>query len=278
MNPYKLSRPAVVSFSGGRTSGMMLYKILTAFKGTMPDDVVVVFNNTGLEHPKTYEFVEECGRRWGVRVRWLEYCLDGDGGHSFKEVTPDTANKSGEPFEVLIEKKQYLPNPVTRICTVNLKMRTTDRFLKSLGGFDDGYDNALGLRYDEQRRVARMRADNSRETIVCPLHDDKKTEEDVLAFWEEQPFDLDLPLGTNLFGNCVGCYLKSVSRLETVAEMEPEHLDWWMKMEERAIGKTEPGRRFRNDRVPYKALVDRVKRQGRLFGLSDDTIPCYCTD
>jgi hypothetical protein len=33
--------------------------------------VHVLFANT--ERPETLDFVEECSRRWNVRVRWIEY-------------------------------------------------------------------------------------------------------------------------------------------------------------------------------------------------------------
>lgn len=46
-NPCKIEGPAVISFSGGRTSGMMLRAILDAHGGTLPADVRVLFANTG---------------------------------------------------------------------------------------------------------------------------------------------------------------------------------------------------------------------------------------
>ena len=35
-NPYRVPRPAVISFSGGRTSGFMLKKIVDAYGGRLP--------------------------------------------------------------------------------------------------------------------------------------------------------------------------------------------------------------------------------------------------
>ena len=49
-DPYLVPRPAVVSFSGGRTSGFMLKRIVDA---SLPGDVAAVFANTGMEHPAT---------------------------------------------------------------------------------------------------------------------------------------------------------------------------------------------------------------------------------
>lgn len=48
-DPFFIKGPAVISFSGGRTSGYMLWRILQAHDGKLPDDVYVMFANTGLE-------------------------------------------------------------------------------------------------------------------------------------------------------------------------------------------------------------------------------------
>ena len=72
-NPYRITGPALISFSGGRTSAYMLWHILDAHDGKLPDDVHVCFANTGKEREETLRFVHECATRWGVRVRWLEW-------------------------------------------------------------------------------------------------------------------------------------------------------------------------------------------------------------
>jgi len=278
MNPYLLDLPAVVSFSGGRTSGFMLRHILDAHGGT-PDDLVVCFQNTGLEHPATYEFVREVGKRWEVPITWLEYYLDDEGKHACRTVGFDSASRDGEPFTSLIQKKAYLPNPVARVCTSNLKMRTLDRYLKTLPAFQDGYTNAVGLRYDEPRRALRVRSDNGREEMWCPMYHAHHTEEDVLAFWARQPFDLMLPLHGNMAGNCVGCFLKGRGKLEILMEEMPEHFDWWIKAEQLVQTTAGTGAQFRSDRPSYAAMLKRVQAQGSLFPPDEeDTIPCMCTD
>lgn len=52
-NPYLIEGPALISFSGGRTSAYMLHQIIQAHGGTLPDDVVVAFANTGKEREVT---------------------------------------------------------------------------------------------------------------------------------------------------------------------------------------------------------------------------------
>ena len=75
-DPYRIPRPAVISFSGGRTSSYMLEHIVAAYGGTLPDDIAVVFANTGLEHPVTLDFVDTCARAWDIEIVWVEYDWD----------------------------------------------------------------------------------------------------------------------------------------------------------------------------------------------------------
>lgn len=113
MSPFIINEPTCISFSGGRTSAYMLWRVLEAHGG-LPNEAIVCFANTGKEDEATLRFVQDCSERWGVEIHWVEYR---DADPAFKRVTFDTASRNGEPFEALIRKRQYLPNPVTRFCT-----------------------------------------------------------------------------------------------------------------------------------------------------------------
>ena len=75
-NPYRISGPTILSYSGGRTSAFMLWQYLEAHGGRLPPDTHVCFANTGCEHPDTLAFVHTCSLYWAVPIVWLEY--DGD--------------------------------------------------------------------------------------------------------------------------------------------------------------------------------------------------------
>ena len=92
-NPYRVPRPAVVSFSGGRTSGYLLRHLLDAYGGRLPDDIAVVFANTGMERSETLDFVDTCARAWNVTVHWLEY--DWNAPHRTRVVDYRTAPHRG---------------------------------------------------------------------------------------------------------------------------------------------------------------------------------------
>lgn len=59
----------VVSFSGGRTSAYMASLLL---KQHDRKNLMFVFANTGKENPETLDFINECDKRWGLNVVWLE--------------------------------------------------------------------------------------------------------------------------------------------------------------------------------------------------------------
>ena len=64
-DPFKIIEPTVISFSGGRTSAYMLWRVLQSNNG-LPDDAIVCFANTGKEHDATLQFVKDCEINWNV--------------------------------------------------------------------------------------------------------------------------------------------------------------------------------------------------------------------
>lgn len=267
-NPYLIHGPALISFSGGRTSGYMLKQILEAHGGTLPDDVHVTFANTGKEREETLRFVHECATRWGVKVRWLEWrSRKGEIADRFEEVGFNSAARNGEPFMALVRDKSYLPNSVMRFCTIELKIRTMGWFMQSLGY--DKWRNVIGLRADEPARVKRSLNNKDRWTNVTPLADAGVSNRDVRAFWREQDFDLQL---LPFEGNCDGCFLKARPKLMEIERTSPGTLKWWAEAEAEAeaLGSNPAGQRFRPE-YTYAEIIDAVRRQGDLFlGAFDD--------
>lgn len=272
-DPFRLTGPAVVSFSGGRTSGYMLHRIIQAHGGTLPPDVVVCFANTGREMPATLDFVRDCGAAWNVPIHWLEY-REEPGRHFFAEVSHNSASRNGEPFEAMIRSRKILPNPVSRYCTTELKIRTQKKFLRSLGW--SHWISAVGLRADEPTRVARAldreRTKKDRWHNVCPLAAAGVDEAEVFRFWRAQPFDLRLAGPWE--GNCDGCFLKNRAALQRMWVDHPERMAWWVDMEAVPHGNGR-GATFRADREDYAVMAATMRDQGRLpFDLNEPTLPC----
>lgn len=284
-NHYKLEGPAVISFSGGRTSGMLLWSILDAHGGRLPDDVRVLFANTGKEDSATLDFVRACSERWAVPITWLEYADHDKPQRRWREVTYETASRDGEPFSALIGRKRLLPNPVKRICTSELKIRVMKLYAQQALGFEH-WDVAIGYRADEPRRVAKLSAPHREPYDRCaPLAQYGVTAAHVAEFWRRQPFDLQLPNigGKTMHGNCDLCFLKGARQVFSMIREQPKRGIWWAHQETRIpAGDAGDGHRFRNDRMSYATMLALAQGgQGELFAFDEDeeaVEDCACTD
>jgi len=148
----------------------------------------------------------------------------------------------------------YLPNPIARFCTQELKIKVIEKHVGDM-------PMMLGIRADEPRRAAKM------PQHVLPLVADGITKSDVMAFWAKQPFDLRAEAG-----NCDLCFLKGSSELMGLIRKQPERAVWWAKQEEK-IGGT-----FRSDRASYGEMFENAMNQTDMFGYEDPKIECFCGD
>lgn len=304
-DPFVTTGRTALSVSGGKTSGYMLWRVLQANGGRLPDNCVALFANTGREDEATLRFVRDMALHWAVPIVWLEYLPDGEG---YKVVDFDTAARDGEPFEALIKKRNYLPNPVTRFCTTELKIRTMHRHLRSLGWYEDGdgWDQFIGIRADEPRRVAKIRArgrstETKHETMLMPLADDGVAVQHVGEFWSAQPFTLELAThnGRTLAGNCDLCFLKPPAQRLSLVRERPARAIWWARMEREGVKSAmrlvetgffdqygEPllkevrsdGAIFCKTGPSYAQLATYAASQEELFDDQQEPLACFCGD
>lgn len=278
MNYFEIKEPTCISFSGGRTSAYMLWRVLQAHGGKLPDEAVVCFANTGKEDEATLKFVHDCEKYWNVPIVWLEYRDAEESKDRWTEVTYETASRNGEPFEAVIRKKNYLPNPVTRFCTIEMKIRTIANYLFSKGLCETRsageYMSWVGIRADEPRRAAKIPRDRT------PLVSAGVSKEMVGEFWRNQDFDLELPNfnGVTYHGNCDLCFLKGSSQTMSLIQEKPVRAVWWAKMEALALASKPDGARFRKDRPSYAEMMKFSSEQTDLFGTGDESIACFCGD
>jgi len=279
-NPYQIDSPTCISFSGGRTSAFMLYKVLEAHQMSLPPEAIVCFANTGKEDEATLQFVKDCQDNWAVPITWLEYVDAEETKDRWRQVNFETASRDGEPFEALIKKRNYLPNPVSRFCTVELKVRTIHRYLKANGWTE--WESMLGIRADEQRRLAKIGNQDygKHEEKIAPLGRLGVTKETVGDFWKKQSFDLGLPNmnGVTMHGNCDLCFLKGGAQVLSLIQEKPERAVWWAKMEALALASRPSGAVFRSDRPSYAQMIKFASEQKDMFDPNEETISCFCGD
>jgi hypothetical protein len=256
--------------------------------------------------PQTLDFVREMATRWEVPVVWLEYhrvaasaipsgifptkrrnqnlaraAERGESAHWFREVSYETASRNGEPFDELLAWMTVLPNVVSRGCSMQLKIRTAMRYLFSLGLQE--YESNIGIRLDEAHRATQILVNcDHYEHPKFPLIDAGITETEVLDFWKQQEFDLQLQ---SYQGNCDLCFLKAKWKRVLMAKQNPISLDWWEQWEtRRASEPAGPGNRavFRMNE-PYSEIrrlsqntPEKIQRQ--IDAVNDADIPCSCAE
>jgi 3'-phosphoadenosine 5'-phosphosulfate sulfotransferase (PAPS reductase)/FAD synthetase len=225
-------------------------------------------------------------RHWRGSAR-LEYRDDERG---FAIVDYETASRNGQPFEDLIRKRSYLPNPVTRFCTIDLKIRVIHKYLRMVGCSTEEtpVDMMTGIRADEPRRVAKIRhrkttSESKHATMVMPLADAGVIVQDVTDFWKAQPFDLMLPTvnGRTLEGNCDLCFPKGAKQVYSIIASDRRKAEWWARMERTAKSSssiTGDGALFRFDRPSYQQMLDYSDIQIDMFADHDETIAFFCGD
>ena len=208
----------VVSFSGGRTSAYLVHLIEKMRKdGDFTGNVEYIFMDTGAEHPKTYEFIKKCVEHFGIDLT----CLQGDFeqpvgvGHSYKVVPLESLKHDmiNGPFGRLMAK-YGVPTVASAWCTSRMKEETHDKYCNEKYG-NGNYITWLGIRVDEPKRLRIGK--NPLLRYMAEITDFDK--EDVLDFWQEMPFNLEIE---DHLGNCVFCFKKSINKVALAARDEPE--------------------------------------------------------
>lgn len=192
----------VINFSGGKTSA---YMTIMEYK----EGDIVLFCDTTREHPKTYKFINDFEAHEGIPVTRIGFV----GG-----------------FSTMLDKRgnKTLPNRMRRFCTDTLKVRTARKHMVALGHWR--YENLIGFRYDEPRRVL-----GHKEKLKCvstkfPLYEQKISKDKINAYWNNKPYDLEIP---GILGNCTLCFMKGKNAISAILLHYPELADEWIADEEK---------------------------------------------
>jgi hypothetical protein len=205
----------------------MLWWLMNEWKERSEYEIKVVFANTGKEAEGTLEFIERCSKEWNIEIVWVEGYPNSEKGWSVihKIVDFKTASRNGEPFEAMISKLG-IPSESAPFCSKQLKKFAIESYLKSIGWKD--WFTAIGIRIDE---VDRVNENYQQNKIIYPLIAlNPKTKIDVVIWWMQQAFDLNVPKG---MGNCDNCWKKDIKTLTNNAKNYPYSFDWWQNMSDK---------------------------------------------
>lgn len=268
----------LISFSGGRTSGMMLYHILNSKKYN-DFNKLVVFANTGLEREETLCFVRDCANLFNIKVHWLESVVRLEKGKGIEAISTDFKNASryGQPFEAVIEKMNSgvysgVPNQKSPYCSSRLKSIPINKYAKEYFK-GEKYITAMGMRFEDMpKRISRAELSLSieeRNYKIYPLLEDFKkyiSQNDVLDFWKKQSFDLQIH---SSLGNCTLCYKKSEKKIINALRKQPCLSLFWSRMEGKYKTPFFRGKQYTKD------LLKKAK-QSYTLDLFDNEDACFC--
>lgn len=260
----------VVSFSGGKSSAYLARRLQQAYPGPL----LYLFANTGQEKEETLEFIKNCEAHWGIPLVWLEAEMNARGiGTRHRVVSFETASRDGRPFEEMIAK-YGIPNKSYPHCTRELKLAPMNSYLREIGVTDPLY--AIGIRADEPKR---LRKDAEKVGIVYPpAHWFPVDKQDVIAWWEDQPFALRL---SEHEGNCSWCWKKSLSKHLRLIGEAPHIFDFPRRMEEEhAMTNARHGRRvfFRENRSTDDLFLLHAETGTPLSSLPDVEVDGGCSE
>jgi len=194
----------IINFSGGKTSA---YMTIQEYK----EGDLVIFCDTGREHPKTYKFINDFEANENIPIIRLKY------------------KNSDNPFKKLLEEKNYkrIPYRMNRFCTDELKIKTARRYLRSIGL--KNYFNLIGFRYDEKQRVIRHKEKIKSVQTLFPLFDKKIDKQMINDYWRKKSYNLEIP---SILGNCTLCFMKGKNAIISILKSYPELADQWINDEE----------------------------------------------
>ena len=220
----------VVQFSGGRTSAYMVW-LFEEKRKRENFNVEYIFCDTAAEHPKTYAFVRNVAKHFNIEITCLRTKIDfinGVGGPASYEVIPlSRCTNDLKPFHDLL-KKCGTPTAAAAECTNILKSIPSDKYCNEKYG-KRNYVKWLGIRVDEPNRIKIVEAQTDMSSDLLPKKRNSVplrylgeisdfTKSDVINFWSEMPFDLDIP---EELGNCVFCIKKGNNKVALAAKKEP---------------------------------------------------------
>lgn len=212
-----MSKKIIISFSGGRTSAYMAYKM--QFSPEFSEfEKHYVFANTGKELEETLIFADRCDKEFGLNLVYVEAIINPEMGVgcSYKIVDFETADRSGRPFNEMVQKFD-IPNKSAPMCTKELKERPMGKWAKKT--IEKDYVWAIGMRIDERKRQ------KFTPNKIYPLITTWPTNERMVRdFWNRMPFDLGLK---DYQGNCDLCWKKSLMKRLTIISENPSIADQW---------------------------------------------------
>jgi hypothetical protein len=195
---------------------------------------------------------------------------------------------SGNSFDKIIQKNNFLPSWARRYCTIEMKIRPIwDWWYKNI---NEKIKMGIGFRYDEMERAERLSTSfkgvvgkrgtrNKWEEIewregYFPLIEDKIVHYQVKK-WADKS-GLIFPSDSN----CVGCFHKELQQLRKNWDDETSKMQWFANQEKKPLKyKGEyVAQTFKDNKMTYEQIKTIGLQQEFFFGTGSGCQAGFCTD
>lgn len=188
----------VLGLSGGRDSAALAVYM----RDNYPDlPIDYFFTDTGKELPEVYEYL---GR------------LEGYLGKQILRINPD------RDFDFwLMQNKNFLPSPKARWCTIQMKLRPFEQWIKPL--LEDGYKiySYVAIRSDEEYREG-YQSRHENLTIQLPLKEVGIDKSGVVAILEHSGLGMPKYYEWRSRSGCTFCFFQRKIEWVNLMEKHPE--------------------------------------------------------
>lgn len=263
---WSKDKQEVISFSGGRTSAYLVH---------LKPNAHYIFMDTGAEHPATYEFIRNIVKYWNIQLTCLRVVVNPEmnKGGDYKVIGLEDLKQDLEPWREMVTK-YGAPAFDMPYCTARMKTEPFEKYCSDVYG-KGNYTRWLGIRVDEPKRLPI----DLLETLDLPIHaraTHRKdgfnyladishfTKDDVLDWWEDQPFDLGIP---EHLGNCTFCIKKGLNKVALAAMDEPEQAIKFIEVTEgdhvRTEGRKHNHKRMFRQRLHLSDVIEMYKDHSR---------------
>ena len=115
-----------------------------------------------------------------------------------------------------------IPTTNAPFCSDQLKRKPIESYLKSIGWKTSSFYKAIGIRADEIDRINQHF--RKKKILYVLVNENPKTSLEIMTWWLENNFDLDINADD---GNCDNCWKKDLLRLCRRARTKPKSFEWW---------------------------------------------------
>ncbi len=224
----------VLGLSGGKDSAALA----VFMRDNYPElDIDYFFTDTGKELPEVYEYLSK---------------LEGYLGKQVLRINPD------RDFDFwLMQNKHFLPSPKARWCTIQMKLRPFEQWIKPF--LEDGYKvySYVAIRSDEEYREG-YQSRHENLVVKLPFKDEGIDKPSVTAILEHSGLGMPAYYDWRSRSGCTFCFFQRKIEWVHLMEKHPEAFEEAKAYEKNAVDHGSPFTWSERESLDELAQPDRV--------------------